>query len=61
MNISVHIFAVVMDVQSSTVEWFPYISFIFLWQNNAFLARRLLNGELEPSKILNMTPAELKV
>lgn len=30
-------------------------------QNNAILARRLLNGELEPSKILNMTPNELKV
>jgi len=38
--------------------------FIFsdlILQNNAFLLRRLLNGELEPSKILNMTPKELKV
>jgi hypothetical protein len=25
------------------------------------LARRLLNGELKPSKMLNMTPIELKV
>ncbi|XP_057421952.1 uncharacterized protein LOC130715838 [Lotus japonicus] len=33
---------------------------VFNLRNNAFLARRLLNGELEPSKILNMTPAELK-
>ncbi|XP_034708925.1 uncharacterized protein LOC117931964 isoform X2 [Vitis riparia] len=28
--------------------------------NNPLLARRLLNGELEPSKILNMSPNELK-
>ncbi|KAJ6347446.1 hypothetical protein OIU76_004011 [Salix suchowensis] len=28
--------------------------------NNAFLARRLLNRELEPSKMLNMSPNELK-
>ncbi|MED6170904.1 hypothetical protein PIB30_035587 [Stylosanthes scabra] len=27
---------------------------------NALLARRLLNGELQPSKIVNMTPNELK-
>ncbi|KAK7406132.1 hypothetical protein VNO78_07751 [Psophocarpus tetragonolobus] len=32
----------------------------FNLQKNAVLARRLLNGELEPSKILNMTPNELK-
>ncbi|CAL5187530.1 unnamed protein product [Lathyrus oleraceus] len=32
----------------------------FNLKNNALLARRLLNGELEPSKILNMTPIELK-
>ncbi|XP_058733609.1 uncharacterized protein LOC131605248 [Vicia villosa] len=31
----------------------------FNLKNNALLARRLLNGELEPSKILNMTPIEL--
>ncbi|GMJ10953.1 BAH domain-containing transcriptional regulator 1, ASI1-Immunoprecipitated Protein 3 [Hibiscus trionum] len=33
---------------------------MFNLKNNSFLARRLLNGELEPSTILNMTPAELK-
>ncbi|KAI4315418.1 hypothetical protein L6164_028230 [Bauhinia variegata] len=33
---------------------------IFNLKNNAVLARRLLNGELEPSKILNMSPTELK-
>ncbi|KAK7358619.1 hypothetical protein VNO77_00555 [Canavalia gladiata] len=33
---------------------------VFNLKNNALLARRLLNGELEPSKILNMTPNELK-
>ncbi|KAG8662093.1 hypothetical protein MANES_01G061900v8 [Manihot esculenta] len=32
----------------------------FNLKNNALLARRLLNGELEPSKILNMSPNELK-
>lgn len=32
----------------------------FNLQRNAVLARHLLNGELEPSKILNMTPNELK-
>ncbi|KAE9606565.1 putative BAH domain, transcription elongation factor S-II, central domain-containing protein [Lupinus albus] len=32
----------------------------FNLKSNAFLARRLLNGELEPSKIVNMTPTELK-
>ncbi|CAJ1927830.1 unnamed protein product [Sphenostylis stenocarpa] len=32
----------------------------FNLQKNAVLARGLLNGELEPSKILNMTPNELK-
>ncbi|KAJ1416121.1 Transcription elongation factor S-II, central domain [Sesbania bispinosa] len=32
----------------------------FNLKTNAFLARRLLNGELEPSKMLNMTPNELK-
>ncbi|KAK6935384.1 Bromo adjacent homology (BAH) domain, partial [Dillenia turbinata] len=32
----------------------------FNLKNNALLARRLLNGELEPSRILNMTPTELK-
>ncbi|KAK7399211.1 hypothetical protein VNO78_10390 [Psophocarpus tetragonolobus] len=33
---------------------------VFNLKNNAILACRLLNGELEPSKILNMTPNELK-
>ncbi|KAH1135521.1 hypothetical protein GLYMA_05G207800v4 [Glycine max] len=33
---------------------------VFNLKNNAILARRLLNGELEPSIILNMTPNELK-
>ncbi|KAL2342757.1 hypothetical protein Fmac_004042 [Flemingia macrophylla] len=33
---------------------------IFNLKSNAILARRLLNGELEPSTILNMTPNELK-
>ncbi|KAJ4712068.1 bromo-adjacent-likey (BAH) domain-containing protein [Melia azedarach] len=33
---------------------------VFNLKNNAVLARRLLNGELEPSKILNMSPNELK-
>ncbi|KAA8522407.1 hypothetical protein F0562_013232 [Nyssa sinensis] len=33
---------------------------LFNLKNNALLARRLLNGELEPSKILNMSPTELK-
>lgn len=33
----------------------------FSWQNTRLLAQRLLNGELEPSKILNMSPNELKV
>ncbi|XP_027340270.1 DNA topoisomerase 1 isoform X2 [Abrus precatorius] len=33
---------------------------VFNLKHNALLARRLLNGELEPSKILNMTPNELK-
>ncbi|KAE8697623.1 hypothetical protein F3Y22_tig00110616pilonHSYRG00030 [Hibiscus syriacus] len=33
---------------------------MFNLKNNSLLARRLLNGELEPSTILNMTPAELK-
>ncbi|XP_027360623.1 uncharacterized protein LOC113868864 [Abrus precatorius] len=32
----------------------------FNLKKNAVLARRLLNGELEPSKILNMTPNELR-
>ncbi|KAJ8764798.1 hypothetical protein K2173_010263 [Erythroxylum novogranatense] len=32
----------------------------FNLKNNPVLARRLLNRELEPSKILNMSPAELK-
>lgn len=32
----------------------------FNLKSNAVLARRLLNGELEPSKILNMSPIELK-
>lgn len=31
------------------------------FQNTEVLARRLLNGELEPAKILNMSPNELKV
>ncbi|XP_035549887.1 uncharacterized protein LOC108997313 [Juglans regia] len=33
---------------------------VFNLKNNALLARRLLNGELEPAKILNMSPNELK-
>ncbi|XP_030538160.1 uncharacterized protein LOC115746507 [Rhodamnia argentea] len=33
---------------------------LFNLKNNALLARRLLKGELEPSKILNMSPIELK-
>lgn len=33
---------------------------VFNLKNNALLAQRLLNGELEPSKILNMSPNELK-
>ncbi|XVE64841.1 hypothetical protein DITRI_Ditri07aG0134400 [Diplodiscus trichospermus] len=34
---------------------------VFNLKNNPLLARRLLNGELEPSMILNMSPNELKV
>lgn len=34
---------------------------LFYLQNTALLARRLLNGELEPAKILSMSPTELKV
>lgn len=30
-------------------------------QNNALLARRLLNKALDPAVILNMSPNELKV
>ncbi|KAK9983538.1 hypothetical protein SO802_033063 [Lithocarpus litseifolius] len=33
---------------------------VFNLKNNEVLARRLLNGDLEPSKILNMSPSELK-
>ncbi|OMO58646.1 hypothetical protein COLO4_34461 [Corchorus olitorius] len=33
---------------------------VFNLKNNSLLARRLLNGELEPSTILNMSPNELK-
>ncbi|XVF52899.1 hypothetical protein PTKIN_Ptkin05aG0055400 [Pterospermum kingtungense] len=33
---------------------------LFNLKNNPLLARRLLNGELEPSTILNMSPNELK-
>ncbi|KAL1214815.1 ASI1-immunoprecipitated protein 3 [Cardamine amara subsp. amara] len=33
---------------------------VFNLKNTALLARRLLNGELEPAKILNMSPSELK-
>ncbi|KAI6707208.1 hypothetical protein NL676_010170 [Syzygium grande] len=33
---------------------------LFNLKSTALLARRLLNGELEPSKILNMSPSELK-
>ncbi|KAI3687548.1 hypothetical protein L1987_81245 [Smallanthus sonchifolius] len=33
---------------------------VFNLKKNAQLARRLLKGELEPSKILNMSPIELK-
>ncbi|KAJ0240900.1 Bromo adjacent homology (BAH) domain-containing protein [Hirschfeldia incana] len=32
----------------------------FNLKNTALLAKRLLNGELEPAKILNMSPSELK-
>ncbi|XP_019420601.1 PREDICTED: uncharacterized protein LOC109330777 [Lupinus angustifolius] len=32
----------------------------FNLKSNALLAHRLLNGELEPSKFINMTPTELK-
>ncbi|XP_052210351.1 uncharacterized protein LOC127813430 [Diospyros lotus] len=34
---------------------------VFNLKNNALLARRLLNGELEPSQIMNLSPTELKV
>jgi hypothetical protein len=33
---------------------------VFNLKNTALLARRLLNGELEPATILNMSPTELK-
>ncbi|KAG2330336.1 hypothetical protein Bca52824_001516 [Brassica carinata] len=33
---------------------------LFNLKNTALLAKRLLNGELEPEKILNMSPTELK-
>ncbi|KAF2596092.1 hypothetical protein F2Q68_00007942 [Brassica cretica] len=33
---------------------------VFNLKNTALLARRLLNGQLEPEKILNMSPTELK-
>ncbi|KAL1364419.1 hypothetical protein HN51_012612 [Arachis hypogaea] len=33
---------------------------VFNLKNNTLLACRLLNGELEPSKVFNMTPNELK-
>ncbi|OIV94913.1 hypothetical protein TanjilG_22110 [Lupinus angustifolius] len=33
----------------------------FNLKSNALLAHRLLNGELEPSKFINMTPTELKM
>ncbi|KAK4608724.1 hypothetical protein RGQ29_002210 [Quercus rubra] len=33
---------------------------VFNLKKNEVLARRLLNGDLEPSKILNMSPSELK-
>ncbi|CAN7124033.1 unnamed protein product [Brassica rapa subsp. narinosa] len=33
---------------------------VFNLKNTALLARRLLNGELEPAKILSMSPTELK-
>lgn len=36
-------------------------SIFFLSCSQGKLARRLLSGDLEPSKILNMTPNELKV
>ncbi|RID74084.1 hypothetical protein BRARA_B01200 [Brassica rapa] len=35
-------------------------SLVFNLKNTALLARRLLNGQLEPEKILNMSPTELK-
>ncbi|GAV57952.1 BAH domain-containing protein/TFIIS_M domain-containing protein, partial [Cephalotus follicularis] len=34
---------------------------VFNLKNNAVLARRLLNGELEPAKVPNMSPTELKM
>ena len=39
------------------------ILFVFsdlVLQNNVFLLRCLLNGKLDPSKMLSMTPTELK-
>lgn len=35
--------------------------FFYFLQRNSFLARRLLNQELEPLTIVNMSPDELKV
>lgn len=49
-----------MEVNVDSVGVFNY-NFSFSWQKQAVLARRLLNGELEPSTILNMSPDELKV
>ncbi|KAH1251453.1 Chromatin remodeling protein [Glycine max] len=50
----------VQKVHVELLNWVvvPWSSLV--WINNAILARRLLNGELEPSIILNMTPNELK-
>jgi hypothetical protein len=50
-----------MFLSSGNDELNIYIPFVCSLQNNALLARRLLNGELKPSKMLNMTPIELKV
>ena len=46
-----------VDVFYQSFKSFSFLSFTS-WQNNALLARRLLNGELEPAKILNMSPNE---
>lgn len=50
-----------MDVNVDSVDVFNYHFSFFSWQKQAVLARRLLNGELEPSTILNMSPDELRV
>ncbi|KAK4752197.1 hypothetical protein SAY87_020995 [Trapa incisa] len=49
--------ALASDLQKYNQE---FRQLVFNLKNNAVLARHLLNGELEPSKILNMTPNDLK-